>query len=564
LPPVKKFFLGVEEMKKLAMCFAGIIALTMLFAGCDNGTTSDDDDDGGGGTPVTGVMISAAELTLAAGETESLTALVLPDNAAEKSVTWSSNTSAVATVSEAGVVTAVAEGEAVITVTTVGKKADGSAATAVCAVTVSNTRPLHWTFQTNPEGWTEGSTLAVPGTDKDYGNGMTLLGATGSTDVNTDTGSGAQMAVSPTQAAPTLVAAGVSPDDFTAGRIRVNKGAFAKITGVQGPYTIQITYYSANATAVNRYPVIKIGAVTYNMDGGLSHSETGKNSEDADTALGVILRLPYFNTDTPDILLKSNDNIYIHDVIISPGAVNLGDGVEDVTLNKDALQLSIGDTETLTATVLPDAASNKNVTWSSNHPEVAAVSEAGLVSAVSAGSATITVTTAGKNVYGIAETASCIVTVASAGGGGTDVFWNFSDDAFKVLPVTSNGIVSETTISGLTILATSIAQMSYNANNKTIDGVSFSYRLQLNGSGNTTQRSLKFDVTGPCAITVYGTTASSGNTRQLFLSNGTEVIGTKDFPGDVRVDYDYTGSGGTVYLYAGGGINLYGVRVDYP
>lgn len=63
-----------------------------------------------------------------------------------------------------------------------------------------------------------------------------------------------------------------------------------------------------------------------------------------------------------------------------------------VTLNKTELALFTGESEVLTATVEPGNATNKNVTWSSDKPEVATV-EDGKVTAVAEGEATLTVTT---------------------------------------------------------------------------------------------------------------------------------------------------------------------------
>ena len=82
--------------------------------------------------PVTGITLAPTTLALVEDNTGALTATVTPAAATDKSVTWSSSNSAVATVSTTGVVTAVLAGTATITVTTV----DGGI-TATCAVTVT-------------------------------------------------------------------------------------------------------------------------------------------------------------------------------------------------------------------------------------------------------------------------------------------------------------------------------------------------------------------------------------------------------------------------------------------
>ena len=81
--------------------------------------------------------------------------------------------------------------------------------------------------------------------------------------------------------------------------------------------------------------------------------------------------------------------------------------VEEITLDKTELSMHAGDTETLTATVLPAYASVKDLEWSSSDANVATVSESGVVSAVGIGSAVITATaTDGSEV-----TATCTITV---------------------------------------------------------------------------------------------------------------------------------------------------------
>lgn len=82
--------------------------------------------------------------------------------------------------------------------------------------------------------------------------------------------------------------------------------------------------------------------------------------------------------------------------------------VKGVVLNKQELSLTEDDAETLIATVMPTDATNKNVTWHSGDTSVATVVD-GAVTAVSAGTTTITVTTEDGG-----KAACCIVTVTEA------------------------------------------------------------------------------------------------------------------------------------------------------
>lgn len=82
--------------------------------------------------PVTSITLSQTTATINVNNTVSLTATVAPANATNKAVTWSSNSTGIATVSESGVVTGKAPGTATITATA----ADGSGVTATCTVTV--------------------------------------------------------------------------------------------------------------------------------------------------------------------------------------------------------------------------------------------------------------------------------------------------------------------------------------------------------------------------------------------------------------------------------------------
>lgn len=90
--------------------------------------------------------------------------------------------------------------------------------------------------------------------------------------------------------------------------------------------------------------------------------------------------------------------------VINGGVPNVP--VTGVSLDKSSLALSIGNSSSLSATVNPSDATNKEITWSSNNSSVASVNN-GVVTAVGVGTATITVTTVEGGF-----TANCSVTVS--------------------------------------------------------------------------------------------------------------------------------------------------------
>ena len=96
--------------------------------------------------------------------------------------------------------------------------------------------------------------------------------------------------------------------------------------------------------------------------------------------------------------------------------------VESVSLNQNTATLDIGDTLQLTETVLPEGATNKNVTWSASGDGIVSVDD-GLVTALAAGQSTVTVTTEDGN-----RTAECVVNVNEAA---TEETINSGEEATK-------------------------------------------------------------------------------------------------------------------------------------
>ncbi|AEF81589.1 endo-1,4-beta-xylanase [Leadbettera azotonutricia] len=106
--------------------------------------------------------------------------------------------------------------------------------------------------------------------------------------------------------------------------------------------------------------------------------------------------------DAPWLYLERNDStddkglgkriLYLSNLTYTITSARVG--ATGVTLNKTALTVNAGTIDsTLIATVSPDSATNKNVIWVSNDPEVATVNTAGQVTGIKTGTATITVTT---------------------------------------------------------------------------------------------------------------------------------------------------------------------------
>lgn len=97
---------------------------------------------------VSGITLNETEIEMLVGEKLNLTATIAPDNATDKSVTWSSTNEAVAVVSESGLVTAVGSGSCQIKATA----NDGSEKTASCLITVEKNNKLTVTNMTQCSG----------------------------------------------------------------------------------------------------------------------------------------------------------------------------------------------------------------------------------------------------------------------------------------------------------------------------------------------------------------------------------------------------------------------------
>lgn len=186
---------------------------------------------------------------------------------------------------------------------------------------------------------------------------------------------------------------------------------------VSGTYTITLNYWSSrdvnNLHTLNwrgDKVVDRAGAITNTLDNGTAVYATEEFQFTVTEAGPGTLEFYADSQDSPDI-----DWITFQlDAALNP--------VTSVTLDKTSATLysNTGDanhTVALTATVLPEDADDKELVWRSSNPNVASVNQNGLVTAVSAGTATITATAMdGSGVH-----ADCLITVKTTLSGTVNI-----------------------------------------------------------------------------------------------------------------------------------------------
>ena len=384
--------------------------------------------------PVSQITLNKAETSISVGNSETLTATVAPENAANKALTWASSDEAVATVAPDGTVTAVKAGAATITATA----ADGSGKSAVCKVTVTGdtTPPAHehrygdWS-KDGTNHWHECTDAACPNQsesikdkaahiyDDDADTTCNICGyvrtvtpeiipvsqiTLNKTETSISVGNSETLTatVAPENAANKALTwassdeavATVAPD----GTVTAVKAGAATITATAADGSGKSATCTVTVTGDTTPPAHEHRYGDWSKD-GTNHwhectdaacpeqSESIKDKaahiydDDADTTCNIC---GYVRTVTPEII-----------------------PVSQITLNKTETSISVGNSETLTATVAPENAANKALTWASSDEAVATVAPDGTVTAVKAGAATITATAAD----GSGKSATCTVTV---------------------------------------------------------------------------------------------------------------------------------------------------------
>ena len=335
---------------------------------------------------VTEVGLNKTSTALIEGETETLVATVMPENATDKSVVWGSGNESVATVSQEGLVTAVGEGKATITV-----KTNDGGFSASCEVTVNKkviavtSVVLGNTELTLVEGEEEKLAVAVAVTPENATDKSVVWGS-GNESVATVSQEGLVTAVGEGKATITVK---TNDGGFSAScEVTVKKKVIA-VTGVklsaasmtlrEGERgTLIATVEPANATNKNvewwnsDLDIVSVSSTSGGSNGYVEARKAGKAT----------------------VTVKTEDGEFSASCEITVEKKEVP--VTGIALEQSSLLLPVGNTYTLRAHVQPSNATDQDIKWGSSNGGVATVDQTGKVTAVAAGTVDILATLAGK------------------------------------------------------------------------------------------------------------------------------------------------------------------------
>ena len=435
----------------------------------------------------------AGDARLLVAETRQMTAETLDSDGGVltgRSITWSSNSTAIASVSANGLITAVTPGGAVVTATSEGKSA-------VVAVTVSSVPVASVTVSPSSDDIVVAQTLQLTATTKD-GAGATLTGRA----VAWSTSDAAKATVSSTG-----LVTGVAP----------------------GPVTITATSEGRSGTSAVTVKPKPVGAVILSpaqvsIEAGQTRQLTAQVTDDQGNVLSG-RPVSYASQNTAIATVSATGLV----TAVAVGATKIDASSEGKTGSADitvtavpvatvevspgSSDLTVGQAATLTATakdsrgaVLP----NRPASWASGAPLVATVSGSGVVTAVGNGSAVIFATIEGKTgsaLVNVRQVPVTSVTIAPTSS-------NLAVSGFVVLVATVR--------SGTTVLTDRV--VGWSSSNESVAPVSSTGRVTGLRAGTATITATVEGVTGAAfvavgvasvVVTPNPTSVVSGQTRQL-------------------------------------------------
>lgn len=323
-----------------------------------------------GNVAVTGVTISPSTISLSVGDNTVLTGQVVPVNATDQTMIFTSNNTAVATVNQLGEVNALAVGNATITATS---SDGGYLATSNITITDSSTPPVQGeSFELEAEAYvTTGGTF----NDSQVPFGMNKVNGVGVNYVNAG-----------------------DWIDFEVNAIGTYELSYLISTPITSGAEVSLLV-DDNVVSVMEVP--------------------NNNSWDNYTTLISSENISFSGNHIIRVLASgSNDWQWNLDKLIFTSVdTNLTIPVTGITISIPNIDLQTGSSAQLSAIVTPSDATNQNYSWRSSNPSIASISANGLVMGNVEGSAIITATSQDGNF-----TATSAVTVTSDVIAGTSSF----------------------------------------------------------------------------------------------------------------------------------------------
>lgn len=328
---------------------------------------------------VTGISLSPSQVVMNIGQTSQLTATVTPAIAVNKTLTYTSSDNQVATVSSSGLVTGLTAGAVIITATAT----DGSNVSATTSVTIQSAGNI------------------IPVTN------LTLAQTSGTLHP------GDTVQLTPVIAPPNATDKTVNWSSSNTSRATVSNSGLVTVNASYGivvisatsnnnptksaTYTLNVTVPVASitlsATTLSLTPNQNrtvVATVLPNNAGNKTIIWTTSNSQVATVnASGTITGR---GNGSAIITARTQDMGKTATV-----AVTVTTRVQGVIVNQSIVSVNVGRTFQAVATTVPATASNQNVTWSSSNQAIATISQSGLITGISNGTAIMMVTTQDGN-----------------------------------------------------------------------------------------------------------------------------------------------------------------------
>jgi uncharacterized protein YjdB len=482
--------------------------------------------------PVSGITLNNSQINLQTTQTSQLVATVSPSNATNKTLSWSSSNSSIASVSSSGLVTGLTAGSTVITVVST----DGSNRTATCAVTVIiPVSGITLNISQRTLQLTQTYRLVATVTPSNATN-RTLSWSSSNSSVAQVSSSGLVSGLTVGSAVITVVS--------TDGSNRTATATFTIIIPVSG-ITLNRSQINLQTTQTSQLvaTVSPSNATNKTLLWSSSNSSIASVSSSG-LVTGLTAGLTVITATSTD----GSNRIALCGVTVTLLIIP----VSGITLNNSQINLQTTQTSQLVATVSPSNATNKILSWSSSNSFVASVSSSGLVTGLTAGSTvirvvstdgsnrtatcTVTVTLLNIPVSGItldvsqrtlqiAQIYQLVATVAPSNATNKRLSWSSSNSS--VASVSNLGLVS-----GLTIGSAVITAVSTDGSNRTATAT-FTIIIPVSGiTLNVSQRTLQPTQTYQLVATVVPSNAtnralswSSSNSSVAQVSNSGLVSG---------------------------------------